>query len=186
MPQEVEFQTTSAGISGSAFPIKIGSDFSLGIRDQSYPHVVTSTHFGMNGLARLFPRFRWALESESIDSLDGSIDCDPGHHLGMGEMPSRAAHFPDPLVRPSPGGLDEIDQAACAGPRISERFQAQKPRMIERIDHFSMNVQLKLLGGGIANADRLRSLVAGQPIQDRMKRANRRVCATEPPLRTIH
>ena len=43
-----------------------------------------------------------AVEAELLDRLDGPVERDPGHHLGVGEVPPRAAHLPDALVRLAP------------------------------------------------------------------------------------
>src|SRR5207245_9100601 len=57
-----------------------------------------------------------ALAVEALNGLHGSIERDPGHHLGVREVTSRAAHLPDSLVGFTPAGLEPVEELAAAHP----------------------------------------------------------------------
>ena len=50
------------------------------------------------------------LGAELVQPADGAVERDPRHHLGVGEVLSRAAHLPDALVGPLPSVLEEIEE----------------------------------------------------------------------------
>ncbi len=52
----------------------------------------------MNSLAQLAPSIEWTIELEMFDGLDGAVECDPRHHLGVDEVLPVAAHFPYAVI----------------------------------------------------------------------------------------
>ena len=94
-----------------------------------------------------------------------AVERDPGHHLRVGEVPARAAHLPDALVGLVPAPSTSSSSSTCwsAQPRIVRR-DAVRARLVQRVDDLAVDVELELLGGGVADAHRPRALVAGQPV----------------------
>ncbi len=78
-------------------------------------------------------------------------------------MPPRPAHLPDPLVGLAPAGLQPVEDAAREAPRVVGGCQTLTPRLVERVDDLAVDVELALVGRAVADADRLRALVAGEP-----------------------
>ena len=58
---------------------------------------------------------------------DRAVERDPGHHLGVGEVPRPAAHLPDALVRLAPDRLEVLERARAATPSL-RRCAASPPR----------------------------------------------------------
>ena len=106
----------------------------------------------MDGVAQLLPTVERAFETRTFDRLDAAVESDPGHHLAVREVPLRAAHLPDAFVGPLPGGFHKFDQGPGVGPAIRVDLEPCRMRMVERVDDFSINVQLKLIRGGVADA----------------------------------
>src|SRR5438094_57902 len=71
---------------------------------------------GMNGGGDLAPAIDRAFETELLRTLDGAIEGYPGQHLGIGEVPARAAHFPDSFVRLGPDALEVGEKRLLQGP----------------------------------------------------------------------
>ena len=63
---------------------------------------------GVDGVTQLLPTVRRAGQAEVPDALDHAVRRHPGHHLGVREVASRAAHFPQPVVRLAPGRLQDV------------------------------------------------------------------------------
>jgi hypothetical protein len=49
-------------------------------------------------------------------------------------------------------------------PALGWPHQAKRGFLIQRVDQFSIDIELKLSARGIADADRAGALVAGQPV----------------------
>jgi hypothetical protein len=118
-------------------------------------------HICMNPSSHISPLFDRRWQFMLFSSLDGSIHRHPGHDLRMSEMLPGAADFPDSLIRVCPDAGDVISELALDGLRSCGRSEAGEARMMQRIRHFSVNVELVLAGGGISYANRARRLVAG-------------------------
>jgi len=81
----------------------------------------------------------------------------------MREQSSRSAYLPDPFVGLLPRRLDELDHRPLDPPGVLVRLQPDPPRVVQRVGHFPVDVELKLGARGIADADRRRMLVAREP-----------------------
>ena len=80
-------------------------------------------------VAQRAPTFERPVQAEALDGLDRAVDGDPGHDLRMGELPARAAHFPDPLVGLAPGDFEEIEQGSLDPPGVVVRLDADAPAL---------------------------------------------------------
>ncbi len=69
-------------------------------------------------------------------------------------MPARAAHFPNAFVGAIPGGLKKFHDGMLDAPSIFAGRQPQLPGLVQGVHHFAVNIQLKLLGGRIADTHR--------------------------------
>src|SRR5262249_43761165 len=75
----------------------------IGLHECTELRVVTPRADVVANLVTQFaPIVDWPFEAEILRALDGAIESDPGHDLGIGEMLSWASHFPDALVRLAP------------------------------------------------------------------------------------
>jgi hypothetical protein len=91
----------------------------------------------------------------------------------MREMARAPAHFPDAFVRLAPDGLEVQDERAFESPARIARGEPRATRDIKGVEHFAIDVELKLTDGAVADADRARAFVARQP---------RKLVFLEPPL----
>ena len=78
-------------------------------------------------------------------------------------MARAAPHFPDARVRLSPDLLEVQKEGAFQRPGRIAGGETRAARDIEGVEHFAIDVELKLLDRSVADADRLRAFVAGQP-----------------------
>ena len=78
-------------------------------------------------------------------------------------MPLRPAHFPQPVVRVAPVLFQKIQQRALQRPGVPAGGQARGEAEMQRVDDLAIHVELALVDGGVADPDRGRALVAGQP-----------------------
>ena len=83
----------------------------------------------------------------------------------MGEIAPGAPHLPDPFVRGLPDRLDEVDQPALERPGVVVARKLGALGLIEAVDHLAVDVELKLIAGGVADAHRPGALVAGEPVE---------------------
>src|SRR4029077_14822080 len=112
--------------------------------------------------AYLAPTLRRALEAIEFDALDGSVERDPGHHLRMGEMAALAAHLPDAVIGITPDRLEMIEQRPLKFPGSGEILQAPGTRLMQRVHHLAVDIELKLVGSGIADTHRFRAFIAAR------------------------
>ena len=83
----------------------------------------------------------------------------------MGELAARPAHLPDALVRLLPVVDHEVDQVPSQCPRfVVQRADAELARQVERVEHLAVYVELELRGGRVADPNRTRVLITGQPV----------------------
>ena len=95
--------------------------------------------------------------------LDRPVEGDPRHDLGMREMLRRSAHLPNALVGLIPDLAPNVQaRPARSRPRV-DRGQAVAVSMVERVEDLAVNVELRLIDCGVADADRARSFISGQP-----------------------
>src|SRR5271155_4884784 len=117
----------------------------------------------MNLVTQREPALDRTLAETSADLFYRSIDRHPRHHLRVREIAARAAHLPDSLVRLLPARLEEIHQRALQPPGVVVALQVVLARDVQGIDHFAIDIELKLLMRGVANTHRSAVLIAGQP-----------------------
>src|SRR5437588_11155313 len=82
----------------------------------------------------------------------------------MGEVTARAADLPDAFVGLLPCGFQEIQKRSFNLPAGLLELHSHVPGLIEKISHLTVDVQLELMVGGVADPHWLRLLVAGEPI----------------------
>src|SRR5437762_594650 len=127
----------------------------------------------MNLLAETAPLVDGAVEALFLDGPHRPVEGDPGHHLRMHEMPPLAADLPDAVVGLRPRTLQVAEERLLQRPRMRLPPEAVCARLVERIHHLAVDVDLELLARGVPDPHGRRALVAGQPRQLELR---------EPPL----
>src|SRR5207248_7165856 len=103
--------------------------------------------------------------SEAFDGLDTAVERDPRHHLRVREVALAPAHLPDPLIRLLPRVLEVSQYPALKRPRLLGHLQVVHTPLMERVEHLAVDVELELSAGRVADAHRLRFLVAREPVE---------------------
>jgi hypothetical protein len=98
-----------------------------------------------------------------FDQLHCAIERDPRHHFRMSELLPPATHFPDSFVGFFPFRLEEIHECGLHPPVCFICFDPGQVRAIGGIHHLSINIELELLRGGVADANWPRLLIAAEP-----------------------
>ena len=111
------------------------------------------------------PAVDGAREVEALDGVDRTVERHPGEHLRVHEVAARPAHLPDPLVRLVPGALEEVHHPLLERPRVAVGREPVPARLVQRVDQLAVHVELKLLVRRVADPDRLRAGVPGQPVE---------------------
>ena len=111
------------------------------------------------------PAFDRSLAAELLDVAHGAVERDPRHHLRVREVTLGPAYLPDARVRSSPARLEPLDQLELQRPDLVVRNAAADAGLVERVPELSVDVELELLRGGVADAHRRRALVAGEPVE---------------------
>ena len=83
----------------------------------------------------------------------------------MREVAARPAHLPDPFVRLVPGAFEELEQVPLQRPRVVVGVEAVHARLVQRVHHLAVHVELELLVRRVADPHRARACVAGQPVE---------------------
>ena len=78
-------------------------------------------------------------------------------------MLSRPAHLPNSLVRLAPDGFEVIKESAPDRRRPLDRGQAVQTGLKYCVGDFTVDIELELHGGGIANAHGTRAIEPGEP-----------------------
>ena len=94
---------------------------------------------------------------------DRAVHGDPGHDLRIGVMPGLSAGLPRCLDPAGPRCLKVPDQGRVAVPAGLIVAKAAATRLMQRVHDFAINVQLKLLRGGVADPDGICPIVSGKP-----------------------
>src|SRR5664280_3622738 len=81
----------------------------------------------------------------------------------MRKMLASAADFPDPVIRLIPDCLEMRDERAFERPTGVICFKPGAPGDIQGIQNFTVDVELKLVGRGVANPNRSRSFITWEP-----------------------
>src|SRR5438105_4707084 len=109
-------------------------------------------NLGTNLRSNIAPSVDRPVKRELLSALDCTVECDPCHHLRIGEVLSVAANLPDAFIRFAPYVLEMRKEFPLHGPA---GFACNKPvasRLMERIHHFAEYVELQLLMGGVTDA----------------------------------
>lgn len=139
--------------------IELGGAVELG-EDSAGGVVALRANLQVNAIASFAPAVEFAVELELFEGFDAAIEGDPGHDLRMGEMPARAANFPNALVGLVPMVRDEVDEVTLDVPGVFRRGEAEVAFEVGGVDDLAVNIELKLAGGGVADADRAGIFVA--------------------------
>jgi hypothetical protein len=92
--------------------------------------------------------------AHQLDRLDGPVEGDPGHHLGVGEVPPWAADLPDALVRLAPLRLQELEQGLLEVPGRLVALEADVAAQVQGVHDLAVDVELELLHGRVADPHR--------------------------------
>src|SRR5205085_8177210 len=125
--------------------------------------VPMAAHIVVDRLTQRLPAIGVPVEAEALDAAERAIDGDPRHDLRMREVPARAAHFPDALVRLIPDVGEMVDERALEGPVRLAGFEAAAAALVQGVHHLAEHVELPLPVRRVADAHRPRRLVTGQP-----------------------
>src|SRR6266446_10119670 len=106
---------------------------------------------------------RFAGTAAPLQNLDRAVEGYPRHDFRMSEVLRRPAHLPDPLVRliPNPGQVFEQDRPYRVPVFVGG--QAVAVSMVKRIEDFAVDVELRLIYCGVADAHGARPFIPGQP-----------------------
>ena len=96
---------------------------------------------------------------------DRPVEGDPGHHLGVHEVPPGPPDLPDPLVGLAPVLLQKPEQGPDQAPGVAVEPQPRLAAERDGVDHLAVHVELELADRGVADPHRRRVLVAGQPVR---------------------
>src|SRR5512133_3615248 len=94
-------------------------------------------------------------ETEGLRGLDRSVEGDPCHHLGIGEMLAPSPHLPNALVCRGPYLFQVGYKDLLKVPGLGKVLKAADTRLVQRVQDFTENVELQLIGGRVADAYRL-------------------------------
>lgn len=135
-------------------------------RPEGVAHRIEATvaHLGMDTCPQLPPLVDRAAQSMTFHRLDGAIEDDPCHDLGEGKVLARPAGLPDAVIRFRPASRHMVGQRQLQIPPGLARAEAALARLLERVHQLAIDVELELLVRGIADPHRLRSEIAGQPV----------------------
>ena len=117
----------------------------------------------MDGIAQAPPPLERRLEAEFLGALDAAIERDPGHHLRRDIMRAVAAPLPDAVIRLVPYFGQMLQHRAFQVPGPFIELQLGHARLVKRVDQLAIDIELQLGMRGIADPDRLRAFIAGQP-----------------------
>src|SRR6478736_2174263 len=109
------------------------------------------------------PTIDWTIQSVLFDGADGAVEGDPCHDLRVDEVPAWPADLPDAGVGLLPDPLQVPQEHALQAPRLVLVLERLGASLVERVHHLPVDVELKLLARCVADADRPRVLVAGEP-----------------------
>ena len=111
----------------------------------------------LHGVANLgschLPRLQIARQVCPLGESDAAVDCNPAHHFRLHEVQWRAAHLPDALIGFPPHlrcALDELGQKA---PVMLCDLLASPVSRRRDLEHYSVDVVLRLFIGGVADTD---------------------------------
>ena len=139
--------------------VGLGEGLALGV-------VTVGEDVGVDGVAQLLPAVGGTGQVTVLaQRFDHAIGADPGHDLGVGEVPALAAHLPETVVGLIPGALEMVHQRELKVPRVVVVADPRVARQRQSVQRLAPDVELKLVRGGIADTDGRRVLITGQPRQ---------------------
>ena len=97
---------------------------------------------------------------------NAAVESHPALELRVGEVAAVATHLPDALVGLLPVGGDPLEHAANFHPEIVRERHAVLVVQVDSIHQFAVDVELKVAGGGVADADGAGAAVAVQMSED--------------------
>src|SRR5687768_17044237 len=95
-----------------------------------------------------------------------AIDRHPAHQAGVEKFLAAATHFPNSLVRLLPVFADPINEADEVLPKVMRDRRAPFIVEINGVQELAMDVELELIPGGIADANRLRAAISAEMRED--------------------
>ncbi len=128
------------------------------------PVVAVGADVGVHGVPHGPPAVERRGQSGGLGEPHRPVGGDPAHHLGVDEVPPSAAHLPQALVRFAPVLFEVVHQRAQQGPDVPFHRDAGQQCQVQGVDDLAVHVELELPGGGVAEPDRARAEVAGQPV----------------------
>ncbi|CAH0291805.1 hypothetical protein SRABI26_04254 [Arthrobacter sp. Bi26] len=120
---------------------------------------------GVDSVTQLFPAVGRAGQAEVPDPLDHAVRRHPCHHLGVREVALRAAHFPQPVIRPAPGCLEVFHEGHLDVPGVVGVFEEGVPGQGQAIEHLAPDIELQLAGRAVPGTHRGGVFIALQPRQ---------------------
>ncbi len=114
-------------------------------------------------LAQLSPLLERSVETEPFHAAPGAVRGDPRHQLGVREVLGAAAHLPDALVTLRPTIGDDAHQRLLQRPGAAAGAETRCPRLVERVHHLAVHVELELVDGLVADPDRVAGDGSQQP-----------------------
>src|SRR5665213_4181082 len=92
-------------------------------------------------------------------------DAHPGHDLRIGVTLTVTPAFPDVGARLVPDFLEMLDDGGFNFDDARCTLYTGLGQYVEAVHQLAEDVELRLARGGIADADRRRTLIAGSPVQ---------------------
>src|SRR5205085_3055450 len=118
---------------------------SVRLDEASEPAVeAAGTDLRVNFSGYVAPFLHRSIETEFLGALDGSVECDPCHHLRVGEVLSIAADFPDSFVGFAPDLREMAEKLSLYVPTGFGRSEVMAACVMERIHYLPEYVQLQL------------------------------------------
>src|SRR5207302_7431430 len=122
-----------------------------------------SAHICMDVLPQAAPALGRTGQPKFLERADRAVKCNPRHDFGMRELSPSPADFPKPLVRQVPDPFEMLDQLSLEVPSGLARRQSHPACLVKRIEHLAIDIQLKLVGGRIADPHWCGVLITAEP-----------------------
>ncbi|CAM5236794.1 hypothetical protein STANM309S_01191 [Streptomyces tanashiensis] len=103
--------------------------------------------------AERLPAREGAAQSGDAGEADGTVGGDPGHDLGVDEVASGAADFPDAFVGFLPAFAEVLQERGHQVPGRGSERDARPDGRVDGAEHLSVDVELELADGRVAESD---------------------------------
>src|SRR6266496_3548249 len=113
-------------------------------------------------IARATPPLQGSWKRALIRQAEATIECDPAHDPGIEKLMLTTACLPDSIILTPPMIADPIQQTCQIHPQVMGDGFAVFVIEIDRIHQLTINIELELVGGAVANTHGCRLLVALQ------------------------